>query len=112
VIDTATNKVVKWVTLPDLGYGTATTPDGKWLIVANPLIHKVSAVNLSTMKVDHVIDVPVRPQAILVNPNNQVAYASCDKSRKVAVINLSDWTVKELIDVGPGADGMAWAKAN
>jgi hypothetical protein len=47
-----------------------------------------------------------------VNPNNQVAYASCDKSRKVAVINLSDWTVKELIDVGPGADGMAWAKAN
>ena len=111
VIDTATNKVVKWVPLPDLGYGTAVTPDGKWLIVANPLIHKVSALNLSTMKVEHVIDVPVRPQAILVNPNNQVAYASCDKSRKVAVINLSDWTVKDLIDVGPGADGMAWAKA-
>ncbi len=111
VIDTATNKVVQWVPLPDLGYGTATTPDGKWLIIANPLIHKVSALNLSTMKVDHVIDMPVRPQAILVNPNNQVAYVSCDKSRKVAVLSLSDWTVKEQIDVGPGADGMAWAKA-
>jgi YVTN family beta-propeller protein len=110
VIDTATNKIVKWVTLPDLGYGTATTPDGKWLIVANPLIHKVSAVNLDTMKVEHVIDVPVRPQAIQVNPNGQVAYASCDSSKKVAVIQLSDWTVKELIEVGPGADGMAWAK--
>ena len=46
-----------------------------------------------------------------MRPDNQVAYVSCDKSRKVAVINLSDWTVKELIDVGPGADGMAWAKA-
>lgn len=111
VIDTATNKVAQFVPLPDLGYGTATTPDGKWLIVANPLIHKVSALNLSTMKVDHVIDMPVRPQAVLVNPNNQVAYVSCDKSRKVAVLSLSDWTVKDLIDVGPGADGMAWAKA-
>jgi DNA-binding beta-propeller fold protein YncE len=111
VIDTATNKVTRFVPLPGLGYGTATTPDGKWLIVANPLIHKVSALNLSTMNVDHVIDMPVRPQAVLVNPNNQVAYVSCDKSRKVAVLSLSDWTVKDLIDVGPGADGMAWAKA-
>jgi YVTN family beta-propeller protein len=111
VIDTATNKVTRWVPLPDLGYGTATTPDGKWLIIANPLIHKVSALNLSTMKVEHILDMPVRPQAILVRPDNQVAYVSCDKSRKVAIINLSDWTVKDLIDVGPGADGMAWAKA-
>jgi YVTN family beta-propeller protein len=111
VIDTASNRVTQWVPLPGLGYGTATTPDGKWLIIANPLIHKVSALNLSTMKVEHVLDMPVRPQAILVRPDNQVAYVSCDKSRKVTVINLSDWTVKDLIDVGPGADGMAWAKA-
>ena len=96
-------------TTPHLGYGTAVTPDGKWLIIANPLIHKVSALNLSTMKVEHIIDVPVRPQAILVNPTRSPTL--CDKSRKVAVINLSDWSVKDLIDVGPGADGMAWAKA-
>jgi len=95
---------------PGLGYGTATTPDGKWLIIANPLIHKVSALNLSTMKVEHVLDMPVRPQAILVRPDNQVAYVSCDKSRKVAVINLSDWTVKDLIDVAQGGRH-AWAKA-
>jgi DNA-binding beta-propeller fold protein YncE len=111
VIDTATNKISQWVPLPGLGYGTAVTPDGKWLLIANPLIHKVSALNLSSMKVEHVLDMPVRPQAILVRPDNQVAYVSCDKSRKVAVVNLSDWTVKDLIDVGPGADGMAWAKA-
>ena len=111
VIDTATNKIKQWVPLPGLGYGTATTPDGQWLLIANPLIHKVSALNLRSMKVEHVLDMPVRPQAILVRPDNKVAYVSCDKSRKVAVINLSDWTARDLIDVGPGADGMAWAKA-
>ena len=34
VIDTATNKVDRWIALPSTGYGTASTPDGKWLLVA------------------------------------------------------------------------------
>ena len=66
VIDTATNKVKTWVPLPGLGYGTAPTPDGAWLLVALPWADKVAAVNLKTMKVEHVIDVPSRPQEVLV----------------------------------------------
>lgn len=110
VIDTATNTIKSWVPLPDLGYGSAVTPDGNWLIIANPLIHKVSAINLHTFKVEHVLDLPVRPQAIQVNPNGRVAYVSCDLSRKVGVIDLADWKVTKLIDAGPGADGMGWAR--
>src|SRR6478752_3910173 len=34
VINTATNKVERWVTLPAPGYGSAPTPDGKWLVIA------------------------------------------------------------------------------
>ena len=110
VIDTATNKIKSWVPLPDLGYGSAVTPDGNWLIIANPLIHKVSAVNLHTLKVEHILDFPLRPQAVEMNPNGRVAYVSCDTSRKVGVIDLADWKVTKLIDAGPGADGMRWAK--
>ena len=32
VIDTATNKVKTWVALPAVGYGTAPTIDGRWLL--------------------------------------------------------------------------------
>ena len=110
VIDTATNKIKTWVRLPDLGYGSAVSPDGNWLLIANPLIHKVSAINLHTLTVEHILDFPVRPQAIVVNPNGRVAYVSCDTSRKVGVIDLADWKVTDLIDVGPGADGMRWAQ--
>ena len=109
VIDTATNKVKAWVALPDMGYGTAPTPDGAWLLVALHLANKVAAVNLKTMKVEHVIDVPSRPQAVVVRPDNKVAYVSCDQSAKVAVIDLSGWRVSGVIDAGAGADGMAWA---
>jgi YVTN family beta-propeller protein len=109
VIDTATNKIKTWVPLPGLGYGSATTSDGHWLILALPLIHQVGVVDLGTLKVAQTIDVPVRPQEVLVSPDNRVAYVSCDQSAKVAVISLSDWKVNELIDAGPGADGIAWA---
>jgi YVTN family beta-propeller protein len=111
VIDAATYKIKTWVPLPGLSYGTAPTPDGRWLIVVMPLIHEVGAVNLRTMKLEHTIDLPVRPQEVLVAPNHRVAYVSCDTSRKVAVINLSDWKVDKLIEAGAHADGLAWAAA-
>jgi len=111
VIDTATNKIKTWVPLPGLGYGSAPTPDGRWLVIALPLIHQVGVVDLSTMTVAHTIDLPTRPQEVLVSPDNKVAYVSCDQSGKVAVISLSDWKVKTIIDAGPGADGLALAVA-
>jgi YVTN family beta-propeller protein len=111
VIDTATNKIKTWVPLPGLGYGSAPTPDGRWLVIALPLIHQVGVVDLSTMTVAHTVDVPTRPQEVLVSPDNKVAYVSCDQSGKVAVISLSDWKVKTIIDAGPGADGLALAVA-
>jgi hypothetical protein len=33
VIDTTTNEVSIWIDLPAVGYGTAPTLDGKWLLV-------------------------------------------------------------------------------
>jgi DNA-binding beta-propeller fold protein YncE len=109
VIDTATNKIKSWVPLPGLGYGSATTPDGQWLVIALPLIHQLGVIDLKAMKVAHTIDLPTRPQEVLVSPDNKVVYVSCDQSGKVAVINVADWTVKSIIDAGPGADGLALA---
>jgi hypothetical protein len=34
---------------------------------------------------------------------------SCDASKKVAVIDLSEWKIERLIDAGAAADGLAWA---
>src|ERR1017187_9201544 len=41
IIDTATNAFRAWVALPGVAYGTATTPDGKWLVVAMSRINQV-----------------------------------------------------------------------
>jgi len=110
VIDTATNKVKTWVPLPGTGYGTASTKDGSSLLVAIPSRSLVAVVDLATLKVINTIPVPSAPQEILVRPDGKFAYVSCNVKNQVAVIDLSDWKVQKLINVGGGADGLAWAK--
>jgi len=110
VIDTATNQIAHWVPLSDFGYGTAPTPDGRYLLVCVGL-NDVAVIDLQTMKVVRSLEVPRAPQEILIRPDGAVAYVSCDASAKIAVIDLKDWKVSNLIEVGKNADGLAWAKS-
>jgi DNA-binding beta-propeller fold protein YncE len=112
VIDTASNAVTKWIPLEGTAYGTGATLDGKWLLVTLPTVGKVAVVDLNSMSVVRSVVVPKAPQEVLVRPDNQVAYVSCDASKQVAAINLQTWNVDRLIDAGRAADGLAWAKGN
>ena len=107
VIDTATHQVKTFVPLPGFGYGSAPTPDGKWLLVAAPFANKVGVVDVQNLSLARTIDLPPAPQEVVVSPKNDVAYVSCDRSGKIAVISLADWKVKSLIDAGPMVDGLA-----
>ena len=109
VIDTATNAVARRIDLPASGYGTAPTPDGKFLVVAVPKANVVAVVDLAAWKVVKTVDVPQSPQEVLVRPDGAVAYVSSDVPGKVTAIRTSDWTVETIIDAGRLADGLAWA---
>ncbi len=97
--------------LPATAYGTAPTPDGRWLVAAIQKTNQVAAVDLKTMKVAHLIDVPKIPQEVMVRPDGKVAYVSCDTSHQVAEIGLTDWKVNRLIEAGKSVDGLAWANS-
>lgn len=112
VIDTATNKVANWVALPGVGFSTAATADGHWLLVTLSGMNQVAVVDLAKMEVVRTLTLPHAPQELLVRPDGLVAYVSCDVSRQVAVIDLKKWNVTQLIDAGPGADGLAWVPGN
>jgi DNA-binding beta-propeller fold protein YncE len=111
VIDTSKNEIAKWIEMPGIGYGSAPTPDGKFLVIALPDKNKVAVIDLKSMTVATTLDVPKAPQETLVQPDGKKAYVSCDASKQIAVIDTRNWKVEKLIDAGPGADGLAWAKA-
>jgi YVTN family beta-propeller protein len=110
VIDTATHKIQKRIPMESHGYGTAPTPDGRWLLVALEAANKVAVIDLKSRQVARNIDVAPTPQAILVTPNGKRAFVSCDQSGQVAEIDLSTWKVVRMIDAGKLADGLAWAE--
>jgi DNA-binding beta-propeller fold protein YncE len=99
------------VPLPGKAYGTAPTPDGRYLVMALIDVNKVGLLDLKTMQVAKTLDVPKAPQEVLVPPDGRVAYVSCDASKQVAVIAVDEWKLERLIDAGPYADGLAWAPA-
>lgn len=109
LIDAASESLQQWVKLPNIGYSMATTPDGRGLLVVLPRAHQVVRLDLTTLQVTHTVAVPRAPQMLVVRPDGGEAYVSCDASRQVAVLDTTNWKVSRLIDVGRGADGMAWA---
>jgi len=111
VIDSSSNSIKTRIPLDGYAYGTAPTRDGHYLIVAQPSSHSVSIVDLNSFKVVKSIKVPREPQEVLVRTDNRIAYVSCDESKQVAAIDLSSWKVEKIINVGAGADGLAWASA-
>jgi YVTN family beta-propeller protein len=110
VIDTKTNEVAHRIDLPEpnFGFGTAATPDGKSLLVCCGL-GEVAVIDLEAKKVVRTLQLPRAPQEILIRPDGAVAYVSCDASAKIGVIDLKEWKVSALIEVGKNADGLAWA---
>lgn len=109
MIDTAKDEVTHWVELPGIGYGTATTPDSRYLVIALISINKVGVLDLQTRKIVQTIDVPKAPQYVLMQPDGAKVYVSCDASRKVMMIDTKTWKVEKEIAAGQTADGLAWA---
>lgn len=109
LLDAASASLKQWVELPGIGYSMATTPDGRGLVVTLPRANLVGLLDLTTLQITRTVSVPPTPQMVVVRPDGGEAYISCDASRQVAVLNLAEWKVTRLIDVGRGADGLAWA---
>ena len=123
VIDFATHKEIKRITLPDLppgkakymfggseSHGMAVTPDQKTLVVNSRLNSSVYLYSLPDLALQASIEVGKSPDWVTLTPDGKMAYVSCDASGKIAAIRTSDWTVASLIDAGKGAAGLAWAR--
>jgi hypothetical protein len=59
------DELARWVDLPGLGYGTAPTPDGRWLVIALISVNKVGIIDLKSMTLTQTIDAPKAPPYVL-----------------------------------------------
>ena len=113
VIDTATNAVVRSISLPRIPFSSAVTKDGRWLL-ANSESGKLFVVDVASgvlTKTFDTPDIPVLPTPgeFALAPDGTRAYLSCPQGGTIEILNLKDWKLEEPIRLTKGVDGLAWA---
>ncbi|MEO8528135.1 MAG: hypothetical protein ABI435_03565 [Pseudolysinimonas sp.] len=103
------SKRVTWIDLPSRGFGTAVTPDGRFLVVALRWASQIGVVHLADPTSVTAIDVPASPQAIVVHPAGTHAYSACDAAGEVVEVDLGTRQVSRIFSTGRGPDGICWA---
>ena len=98
-----------WVALPDIGYGSGSTPDGTRLLVTLPNSSCLAVIDLRSLKIIRSIAVPRGPHEVLISPDGTTAYVACITAGAVAMIDLKTWSVKHVTKVGKLCDGIGWS---
>jgi YVTN family beta-propeller protein len=99
-IDTATNTVVKTITVGELPDEVALTPNGKTAYIPNLNSGDVSAIDTDTNTVVKTIPVGGSPEAIAITPDGKTVYVGNRGSGSVSAIDTTTNTVAETITVG------------
>ena len=102
VIDFATHKEIKRITLPDLpagkskymfggseSHGMAVTPDQKTLVVNSRLNSSVYLYSLPDLALQASIEVGKSPDWVTLSPDGKMAYVACAASDAVYVVDVA-----------------------
>lgn len=87
------------------------TPDGKHVLLPDPEGNTLVVIDARSHKVVKSIDVGNAPVGVVCDPGGGFAYVALAGEGKVAIVNLKDWSVAGMIEVGSLSDGMGWAPA-
>jgi YVTN family beta-propeller protein len=101
VIDTATNAVVRSISLPRIVFSSIITKDGQWLL-ANSESGKLFVVDLASGAVAKTFDTPdvpvlPTPGEFALSSDGTHAYVSCPQGGTIEILNLKDWKLEEPI---------------
>lgn len=107
IIDTASYAVVATVPTGQLTHATASTPDGRYVWVANIRSNDVAVIDTATWKLDGPpIGVTGGPAEIAFTSDGATAFVSAGVSGSVAVIDVAARKVTAAIPTGMGSMGI------
>jgi len=110
VIDTATDKVASWISLPATVYSSSPTEDGRKLLAASPS-GKIFVIDLASAKLEESFDIPRALGELLLTPDGKFAFVSCPQAGTIEVLDMPGHKLLQPIKLTQGVDGLAWAPA-
>jgi YVTN family beta-propeller protein len=101
VIDLATLKFIKKLPGGSDPEQFGVAPDGKHLYISNEDVATISAMNVRTGRVEHIVPVAKEPEGVAFTPDGKTVYATCETNGDVFAIDVAASKVVGHFTVSP-----------
>jgi YVTN family beta-propeller protein len=101
VIDVATRKVLKKVSVGSDPEEFDLSHDGTQLFVSNEDVKTASSVDIVDGKVEHIVPLTQEPEGVALTPDGKTLVVTCETGGDVFFIDVASFKVKGQVKVGP-----------
>lgn len=108
VIDVATRKLVKKVSVGSDPEEFDISADGKQLYVSNEDVKTASSVDIVDGKVEHIVPLTQEPEGVALAPDGKTLVVTCETGGDVFFIDVGTFKVKGQVKVGPRPRSVAF----
>lgn len=108
VVDVATRKLVKKLSVGSDPEEFDLSQDGRRLYVSNEDVKTASAVDIANGKVDRIVPLSQEPEGVAVTPDGKTLIVTCETGGDVFFIDIATFKVKGHVKVGPRPRSVAF----
>ena len=112
VIDTASNTIKARVPLPSPGYGSASTPDGRYLLMVAEAANKVTVVDEHTLPSSRILMFLPGRRKLSSGPTARKHMSPATRTKKSRASASPIGPSDKSFDTGYYPDGLGWAPAS
>jgi len=100
VLDVATRKLVKKISVGSDPEEFDLSQDGKQLFVSNEDVKTASSVDIANGKVEHIVPLSQEPEGVALTPDGKTLVVTCETGGDVFFIDVATFKIKGQLKVG------------
>jgi YVTN family beta-propeller protein len=108
VVDVATRKVTKKISVGSDPEEFDLSPDGHHLYVSNEDVKTASSVDIANGKVEHIVPLSQEPEGVALTPDGKMLVVTCETGGDVFFIDVATFKVTGQLKVGPRPRSVAF----
>jgi YVTN family beta-propeller protein len=108
VVDVATRKLLKKISVGSDPEEFDLSQDGRRLYVSNEDVKTASAVDIANGKIERIVPLTQEPEGVAVTPDGKTLIVTCETGGDVFFIDIATFKVKGQVKVGPRPRSVAF----
>jgi YVTN family beta-propeller protein len=108
VVDVATRKLLKKISVGSDPEEFDVSADGRHLYVSNEDVKTASSLDISNGKVEKIVSLSQEPEGVAISPDGKRLWVTCETGGEVYVIDIASFKVLGHVKIGPRPRSVAF----